>query len=132
MNEDFTRTAGGAVVMDGARSSDEMIVELRKAVEAAGTPPVCMGTVVVADDRVNLGYVRIKHRRAEEAAMTYRSVELPPTSSQGQVEASVADLSADPDVHGVFVQLPLPEGLDPEPVLDLVPPDKDIDGMAAV
>ncbi len=116
--------------MDGARLRDEIIVELRKTVEAAGTPPVCLATVLVGDDRPSQVYVRIKHRKAEEAAMTSRSVELPPTASQAQVEDAVGELAADPAVHGILVQLPLPDGLDPEPVLDLLPPDKDVDGLS--
>jgi methylenetetrahydrofolate dehydrogenase (NADP+)/methenyltetrahydrofolate cyclohydrolase len=128
--EDFARTAGGAVLMDGVRLRDEIIVELRKTVEAAGTPPVCLATVLVGDDRPSQVYVRIKHRKAEEAAMTSRSVELPPTASQAQVEDAVGELAADSAVHGILVQLPLPDGLDPEPVLDLLPPAKDIDGLS--
>jgi methylenetetrahydrofolate dehydrogenase (NADP+)/methenyltetrahydrofolate cyclohydrolase len=47
------------------------------------------------------------------------------------VEQAVAALAADPGVHGILVQLPLPAGLDPNPVVDLVPPDKDVDGLTA-
>jgi methylenetetrahydrofolate dehydrogenase (NADP+)/methenyltetrahydrofolate cyclohydrolase len=121
-----------AVLMDGVRLGDEIIAGLRQIVEASGTPPVCLATVVVADDQPSLSNVRIKHRRAEAAAMTSRSVLLPPTASQVQVEASVAELVGDPAVHGVFVQLPLPDGLEPDPVLDLVPPEKDVDGLSEV
>jgi methylenetetrahydrofolate dehydrogenase (NADP+)/methenyltetrahydrofolate cyclohydrolase len=128
--EEFTRTAGGAVLMDGVRLGDEIIGELRKVIEAAGTPPVCLATVLVGDDRPSLSNVRIKHRKADEAAMTSRSVVLPSTTSQAWVEESVAELAADPAVHGVFVQLPLPDALDPDPVLDLVPPEKDVDGLS--
>jgi methylenetetrahydrofolate dehydrogenase (NADP+)/methenyltetrahydrofolate cyclohydrolase len=127
---DFDRTPGGAVLMDGARLRDEIIAELRTAIEAAGSPPVCLATVLVGDDRPSQVYVRIKHRKAEEAAMTSRSVELPPTAAQAEVEEAVAALVADPAVHGILVQLPLPDGLDPEPVLDLLPPEKDIDGLS--
>jgi methylenetetrahydrofolate dehydrogenase (NADP+)/methenyltetrahydrofolate cyclohydrolase len=132
VTDDFVRTAGGAVLMDGARLGDEIIVELRKIIEAAATPPLCLATVIVGNDPAELRYVRLKHRRAEEAGMTSRSVELSPTASQDQVEASVAELAADPAVHGVFVQLPLSDGLDPDPVLDLVPPEKDVDGLSEV
>ena len=118
--------------MDGVRLGDEIIAELRNVVEAAGTPPVCLGTVLVGDDRPGLSNVRIKHRKAEQAAMTSRSVVLPPTASQARVEESVAELVADPVVHGVFVQLPLPDPLQPEPVLDLVPQEKDVDGLSAL
>jgi methylenetetrahydrofolate dehydrogenase (NADP+) / methenyltetrahydrofolate cyclohydrolase len=128
--EDFARTPGGAILMDGARLRDEIVVELRKEVEAAGSPPVCLTTVLVGDDRPSQVYVRIKHRKAEEAGMTSQSVELPPTASQAEVEDAVAALAADPAVHGILVQLPLPDGLDPEPVLDLLPAEKDIDGLS--
>jgi methylenetetrahydrofolate dehydrogenase (NADP+) / methenyltetrahydrofolate cyclohydrolase len=128
--EDFARTPGGAVLMDGARLRDEIVADVRKEVEAAGSPPVCLATVLVGDDRPSQVYVRIKHRKAEEAGMTSRSVELPPTASQGQVEDAVAVLAADSAVHGILVQLPLPDGLDPEPVLDLLPAEKDIDGLS--
>jgi methylenetetrahydrofolate dehydrogenase (NADP+)/methenyltetrahydrofolate cyclohydrolase len=130
--EDFVRTPGGAILMDGARLRDEIVADLRKEVEAAGSPPVCLATVLVGDDRPSQVYVRIKHRKAEEAGMTSRSVELPPTASQGRVEAAVAELAADPAVHGILVQLPLPDALDPEPVLDLLPPEKDVDGLSEV
>jgi methylenetetrahydrofolate dehydrogenase (NADP+)/methenyltetrahydrofolate cyclohydrolase len=128
--EDFARTPGGAVLMDGSRLRDEIVAEVREEIEAAGSPPVCLATVLVGDDRPSQVYVRIKHRKAEEAAMTSRSVELPPTASQAQVEDAVGALAADPAVHGILVQLPLPDGLDPEPVLDLLPPEKDIDGLS--
>jgi methylenetetrahydrofolate dehydrogenase (NADP+)/methenyltetrahydrofolate cyclohydrolase len=121
-----------AVLMDGVRLGDEIIAGLRTVIEAAGTPPVCLATVLVGDDRPSLSNVGIKHRRAEEAAITSRSVVLPPTASQARVEESVAELVADPVVHGVFVQLPLPDALDPEPVVDLVPPEKDVDGLSEV
>jgi methylenetetrahydrofolate dehydrogenase (NADP+)/methenyltetrahydrofolate cyclohydrolase len=62
--------------------------------------------------------------------MTSRSVELPPTASQAEVEDAVGALAEDPAVHGILVQLPLPDGLDPEPVLDLLPAEKDIDGLS--
>ena len=61
--------------------------------------------------------------------MRPRHVDLPATASQGQVEAAVAELAADPDVHGILVQLPLPDGLDPDAVIDLIPPEKDVDGL---
>ncbi len=121
-----------AVLMDGVRLGDEIIAGLRTVIEAAGTPTVCLATVLVGDDRPSLSNVGIKHRRAEEAAMSSRSVVLPPNASQAEVEESVAELAADPAVHGVFVQLPLPDALDPHPVLDLVPPEKDVDGLSEV
>jgi len=123
------RTAGGAVLMDGNRLRDEVVVRLRAEIEAAGSPPVCLATVLVGDDRPSRIYVRNKHKKAGEAGMVSRQVELAATASQAEVEDAVAALAAEPGVHGILCQLPLPDGLDPEPVLALVPPEKDVDGL---
>ncbi len=126
---DVARTPGGAVLMDGRRLRDEIVARLRSEIRAAGSPPVCLATVLVGDDPPSRIYVRNKHRQAEAAGMISRSEELPAGASQGQVEELVAGLASDPSVHAILVQLPLPPGLDPEPVLALVPPDKDVDGL---
>ena len=67
-------------------------------------------------------------RRPRSACSRATSTSRPPRR-QGQVEAGVAELAADPDVHGILVQLPLPAGLDPDAVIDLIPPEKDVDGL---
>jgi methylenetetrahydrofolate dehydrogenase (NADP+)/methenyltetrahydrofolate cyclohydrolase len=115
--------------MDGARLRDEIVADLRATVEAAGSPPVCLATVLVGEDRPSQTYVRIKQRKAAEAGMESRAVELPATITQAELEDRVTALAADPAVNGILVQLPLPAGLDPERVLALLPPEKDVDGL---
>lgn len=127
--DDFERTAGGAVLMDGNRLRDEIVAGIRVEIDALGNPPVCLATVLVGSDKPSQIYVRNKHRKAEEAGMVSRHVELPADATQDDVEDAVRDLAEDPGVHGILVQLPLPDGLDAERVLDLVPPDKDVDGL---
>ena len=123
------RTAGGAILMDGNRLRDEIVARLRAEIDAAGSPPVCLATVLVGDDRPSQIYVRNKHKKANEAGMISRRVDLAATSSQSQIEDVVGELAADESVHGILCQLPLPSGLDPEPVLALIPPEKDVDGL---
>ena len=118
-----------AVVMDGNALRDQLISELRAKVEAAGSPPVCLATVLVGDDKPSQRYVASKQKKAGEAGMLSRHVGLPASATQAQVEEAVAALAADPAVHGILCQLPLPAGLDPEPVLSLIPFDKDVDGL---
>lgn len=127
--DDVQRTPGGAVLMDGNRLRDETVARLRAEIEAAGSPPVCLATVLVGDDPPSRIYVRNKHRKAAEAGIVSRAEELPADAGQDQVADLVGRLAEDPSVHGILVQLPLPEGLDPEPVLSLLPPDKDVDGL---
>jgi methylenetetrahydrofolate dehydrogenase (NADP+)/methenyltetrahydrofolate cyclohydrolase len=118
-----------AIVMDGNALRDEIIAGLRVTIEAAGSPPVCLATVLVGDDGPSQRYVASKHKKAVEAGLVARHVDLPATATQAEVEAAVRELTDDPTVHGVLVQLPLPDGLNPEPVLDLIPPEKDVDGL---
>jgi methylenetetrahydrofolate dehydrogenase (NADP+)/methenyltetrahydrofolate cyclohydrolase len=118
-----------AILMDGNALRDEIIAELRVTIEAAGSPPVCLATVLVGNDGPSQRYVASKHKKAVEAGLIARHVDLPETATQDEVEAAVRELTEDPSVHGVLVQLPLPDGLDPEPVLDLIPPEKDVDGL---
>ncbi len=118
-----------AIVMDGNALRDEIIAGLRVTIEAAGSPPVCLATVLVGDDGPSQRYVASKHKKAVEAGLIARHVDLPATATQAEVEAAVRELTEDPTVHGVLVQLPLPDGLDAEPVLDLIPPEKDVDGL---
>jgi methylenetetrahydrofolate dehydrogenase (NADP+) / methenyltetrahydrofolate cyclohydrolase len=126
---DFERTPGGAILMDGARLRDEIVAGLRSTIESLGSPPVCLATVLVGDDRPSQIYVRMKHQKAQEAGMQSRQVELPVDATQAQVEDTIAQLAADASVHGILCQLPLPDGLDPEPVIGLIPFEKDVDGL---
>jgi methylenetetrahydrofolate dehydrogenase (NADP+)/methenyltetrahydrofolate cyclohydrolase len=131
MTTEYQRTPGGAIILNGTALRDETVLRLRSEIEAIGPglPMVCLATVLVGDDKPSQIYVRMKHKKAAEAGMTSKHVELPPTATQADVEDAVRALAADPAVHGILVQIPLPAHLDTEAVLDLVPADKDVDGL---
>ena len=129
MSTEYKRTPGGAILMDGNNLRDETVVRLRKEIEAAGSPAVCLATVLVGGDKPSHIYVASKHKKAQEAGMISVGVHLEDDATQEQVEAEVRKLVADPSVHGILVQLPLPKHLDAEPVLALLPPEKDVDGL---
>jgi methylenetetrahydrofolate dehydrogenase (NADP+)/methenyltetrahydrofolate cyclohydrolase len=118
-----------ATLMDGNALRDELVAAIRSRIEGAGAPSICLATVLVGDDGPSQRYVKMKHQKAAEAGLTSRHVDLPATATQGEVESVVRGLAVDDAVHGILVQLPLPDGLDPEPVLDLIPPEKDVDGL---
>ena len=90
---------------------------LRAEIEAAGNPPVCLATVLVGDDKPSQIYVRSKQKKAAEAGMQSRHVAVDGNVSQAELEDTVAALVADPGVHGILCQLPLPGDLDAEPLL---------------
>ncbi|NQW33095.1 MAG: bifunctional 5,10-methylenetetrahydrofolate dehydrogenase/5,10-methenyltetrahydrofolate cyclohydrolase [Acidimicrobiaceae bacterium] len=129
MTQVAARTAGGAILLDGIALRDETVVKLRDAINSAGNPAICLATVLVGDDAPSHIYVNSKHKKAQEAGMVSKGVNLPANSTQAQVEDVVAALVADKQVHGILVQLPLPKHIDTEAVLSLLPVEKDVDGL---
>jgi len=121
---------GEAILMDGNLLRDETVARLRAEIDALDVAvKPCLATVLVGDDRPSQIYVRSKHKKAQEAGMTSKHAELPADATQADVEDAVRAFAVDPEVHGILVQLPLPAGLDAEAVLDLVPAEKDVDGL---
>jgi methylenetetrahydrofolate dehydrogenase (NADP+) / methenyltetrahydrofolate cyclohydrolase len=118
-----------AIVMNGNKLRDDIVAELRAEIEAAGSPPVCLATVLVGDDKPSQIYVRSKQKKAAEAGMQSRHVGIDGNISQAELDDAIAALAADPSVHGILCQLPLPGALDPEPLLRLIPAEKDVDGL---
>ena len=123
--------AAGPLILDGVALRDLIVSRIARRMADAGGPAVCLATVLVGDDGPSHTYVRNKHKFAAAAGLLSRNEVLPATASQAQVEDLVGSLSADPSVHGILVQQPLPPHLDNDAVLRLLPGDKDVDGLTA-
>ena len=117
------------VIMDGTALSKLRRQELAKELVGLGSPAVCLATVLVGDDGPSRRYVASKQKQAAEVGMLSRHVGLSATASQAEVDDAVGALAADPTVHGILVQMPLPGELDTEHVLSLIPAAKDVDGL---
>ena len=117
--------------MDGKALAEEVRGRVARRLEAMGSPPVCLATVLVGDDAPSQRYVASKQKQAAAVGMLSRHTDLRADATQAEVEAVVDELAGDPDVHGILVQLPLPAGLAADPVIDLIPPAKDVDGLTA-
>jgi methylenetetrahydrofolate dehydrogenase (NADP+)/methenyltetrahydrofolate cyclohydrolase len=91
-----------------------------------------LAVVLVGNDPASEVYVRNKGKQTEAAGMASFEHRLPATTSQSDLMALVAKLNADPAVHGILVQLPLPTGLDPLAVINAIDPAKDVDGLHPV
>lgn len=118
-----------AITMNGTELARLVRADVAQELLHLGSPDICLTTVLVGDDAPSRRYTASKRKQAGEIGMRSGHVELPATASQAQVEDAVAALAADPGVHGILVQMPLPGGFDPEAVLALVPADKDVDGL---
>jgi len=88
-----------------------------------------LATVLVGENPASQSYVRMKQRACEEVGIASIGNKLPADAPQEVVEALVADLNADPRVHGILVQLPLPKHLNEERILELISVEKDVDGF---
>ncbi len=118
-------------ILDGARIAAEIRREVAEDVAAltgSGVTPR-LDVVLVGDDSASKVYVGSKAKTCVELGMRSQTHELPETSIQTEVEGLVDRLNADPEVDGVLVQLPLPNGLDAHAVLDRIDPEKDVDGL---
>lgn len=119
-----------AELLDGKLVSRAVIERLKGEAAAFAVKPKLV-FVRVGDDPASTYYVRSKGRMAERVGLRSDTIVLPETVAQSEVEALVARLNLDADVDGVLVQLPIP-GLDERRILDLIDPDKDVDGLHPV
>jgi methylenetetrahydrofolate dehydrogenase (NADP+)/methenyltetrahydrofolate cyclohydrolase len=88
-----------------------------------------LAVVLVGEDPASQIYVKSKGEQTKAAGMHSEEHRLPPDASLDQIVALVKQLNADRNIHGILVQLPLPNGLDPAPVIAAIDPDKDVDGL---
>ncbi|ABA03747.1 5,10-methylenetetrahydrofolate dehydrogenase (NADP+) / methenyltetrahydrofolate cyclohydrolase [Nitrobacter winogradskyi Nb-255] len=88
-----------------------------------------LAVVLVGNDPASEVYVRNKHKQTQAAGMASFEHMLPADVAQADVLALIAELNADPAVHGILVQLPLPKGLDTEAIIAAIDPAKDVDGL---
>jgi len=88
--------------------------------------------VLVGDDPASQVYVRNKGKQTTDLGMKSDTILLPADTDQQTLLATLARLNADPSVHGILLQLPLPAHLDPLSAIDAIDPDKDVDGLHPV
>ena len=88
-----------------------------------------LAVVLVGEDPASQVYVRNKGKQTLEAGMKSFEHKLPNTTSETELLGLVNQLNADPDVHGILVQLPLPDQIDSHAVINAINPDKDVDGF---
>lgn len=124
-----------AEIIDGKRIAKDLRERISKKVEeraAEGLQKPGLATVLIGDDPASQVYVRSKHRACEEVGINSFGYKLQANSSQGEIEELVLDLNRDKRVHGILLQLPLPEGLDEEAILNKIAIEKDVDGFHPV
>jgi methylenetetrahydrofolate dehydrogenase (NADP+) / methenyltetrahydrofolate cyclohydrolase len=121
-----------ARIIDGKAAAAELraeiAAEVREFAGRHGRPPG-LRVVLIGEHPASRAYVRTKARMAAEVGLDSGLLELPADVSQPALLAQLAALNEDPAVHGILVQLPLPDQIDPARVLDAIDPNKDVDGF---
>ncbi|MEY4225491.1 MAG: hypothetical protein RL190_248 [Actinomycetota bacterium] len=90
-----------------------------------------LAVIIVGEDPASQVYVANKHKACEEAGMHSLQVEMPAETTQAELEAKIDEVAADPAIHGMIVQMPLPDHLDTDAALNRIPFEKDADGLTA-
>jgi methylenetetrahydrofolate dehydrogenase (NADP+)/methenyltetrahydrofolate cyclohydrolase len=126
--EGARRLDGKAVAADIRREVAEGCARL---LEERGVVPG-LTVVLVGDNPASQVYVRNKEKAAREAGMSSAVVRLPATAPEDDILGAVEQLNEDPNVHGILVQLPLPDHVDEHRVIETIAPDKDVDGLHPV
>ena len=125
----------GARIIDGKALAGEVLGSVRAAVEelkgAHGLVPG-LAVVLVGDDPASRVYVRAKGKRTVEAGMRSFEYLLPADAAEEELLERIRALNANPDVHGILVQLPLPRQIDAAKVINTIDPDKDVDGFHVI
>lgn len=123
-----------ATIIDGfeiARQTREQVAAETAALKEKGVTP-CLAVILVGENPASVSYVTGKQKALAEVGMADKSIHLPEDTSEADLLQLIADLNADPTVHGILVQLPLPKHIDEQKVILAIDPEKDVDGFHPV
>ena len=120
-----------ARIISGTEISRTMRAEIARKVSALAEEGIVPGlaVVLVGEDPASEVYVRSKTQACEDVGMRGRTLRFPDDIAQDELFGVIDGLNADPEVHGILVQLPIPEHLSYKAVLERIHPDKDVDGF---
>ena len=122
-------------ILNGKETAAQIRQELKEEIvqlkAQAGRAPG-LAVILVGDDPASQVYVRNKEKACAEVGIVSRGFRLPADISQADLENKIRELNDDQEIDGILLQLPLPEGLDSQRCLELISPEKDVDGFHPV
>lgn len=121
-------TEKGTLILDGRFVAQEMQKSIKKKIDDSGVI-ITLATVLVGDDKPSQLYVNNKHKQATASSIKSMHVNLPGNISQTELEDKIAQLGNDPSVNGILIQMPLPKDLNEDSVIEMIPTNKDVDGL---
>jgi methylenetetrahydrofolate dehydrogenase (NADP+) / methenyltetrahydrofolate cyclohydrolase len=124
-----------AKILDGKQLAADMRADIAKQVtELKATKGITpgLGVILIGADPASTSYVTAKEKACEEAGMYSQDVRVPAETTQAEALALVQKMNADPRIHGILVQLPLPKHIDEAAVINAIAPEKDVDGFTPI
>ena len=118
--------------IDGKKIASDILDEISAEVAGLGEEKPCVTFVRVGDDPASISYLRNKGRAAAKTGIISEQKVFPASISEAELLAEIESLNADPSVHGILVQAPLPGHMDERAVFNSVLPEKDVDGFHTV
>ncbi len=131
MSEIIKPSGKKALLIDGKAASAAVLARVAAEAALLAQNPG-LAVVLVGEDPASQVYVKSKGKAAKECGFHSVQHDLPATTSEAELIALVKALNADPAIHGILVQLPLPKGIDSSKVLETIAPEKDVDGFHPV
>jgi methylenetetrahydrofolate dehydrogenase (NADP+) / methenyltetrahydrofolate cyclohydrolase len=116
------------ILLNGTQLGQDLLADAGAIAAGLDRKP-CLATVLVGDDPGSATYVRMKRNRAAAAGIDARLVHLPAATTTAELVATIAALSADPGVHGILLQHPVPAHVDERAAFEAIDPAKDVDGV---
>jgi len=123
-----------ATIINGREVANKLRSEIKERVEGLKSQGITPGlaVVLVGDDPASEVYVRMKGRACERMGIHEKTFNLPKETSQEELLELVTELNNDDSYHGILVQMPLPEQIDSDVIIDAISPEKDVDGLHPV
>ena len=120
-----------AKLLDGKTISAELEEKLKLRVKALANKGIIPGltVILVGEDPASQTYVSNKEKACARLGIRSKTIRMPEETTQQELENAILEANADPSVHGILVQLPLPQHLDSDRALSLILPEKDVDGF---
>ncbi|ACK50826.1 Methenyltetrahydrofolate cyclohydrolase [Methylocella silvestris BL2] len=122
-------SSGKALLIDGKRGSEEVLAEITEQVRGLDGLQPGLAVILVGADPASQVYVGAKGKAAKACGFHSVQHDLPAESTEAEILAVIQKLNADPKIHGILLQLPLPNGADATRIIESIAPEKDVDGL---
>ena len=120
-----------SIELSGKEISKSIKADLKELIEASGITPV-LAAVIFGDDEGSVMYAKSKARTAAKLGIEVEIIHYPDIARTDEALAKIEDIASDPHFHGIILEEPLPDGIDPYPIREAIPPEKDVDCTTVV